>query len=388
MTTGADATIFAPRLFDGEGWHSDALVEVSDGIILSIDPATRTTRRSVLRLPSDTVLAPGLVDLQVNGGGGALLNDDVSLATIRTMATAHQRCGTTAILPTLITDAPHKTKTLIALAAEALTIPGIAGFHLEGPFISSTRKGAHDAVLIRQPTADDMADLAALASLGPTLVTLAPERVSDQHLQALVAAGIVIAAGHSDATADQLAHAASLGLSGVTHLFNAMSQITSRAPGVVGGALDHAALFAGIIADGHHVADANVRMAQRLLGRDRLFLVSDAMPTAGSALTTFTLQGRRITLTDGRLTDAAGTLAGAHLTMIEAVRHLLRIGVDLESALIMATRTPARFLRAKGRDGLLAPGARADMVALRGEGLAVHEVWVDGVATLAHVEQE
>jgi N-acetylglucosamine-6-phosphate deacetylase len=388
MTTGADATIFAPRLFDGEGWHTDALVEVSDGFIVSIEPATRKMRPSVVRLPSDTVLVPGFVDLQVNGGGGALLNDDVALATIRTIAAAHRRCGTTAILPTLITDAPHKTKALIALAAEALTIPGIAGFHLEGPFLATTRKGAHDAALIRQPTADDIADLAALASHGPTLVTLAPERISDAHIKALHAAGVTIAAGHSDATADQLAHAASLGLSGVTHLFNAMSQISARAPGVVGGTLDHAALLAGIIADGHHVADANLRLALRLLGRDRLFLVSDAMPTAGSAMTTFNLQGRRITLTDGRLTDAAGTLAGAHLTMIEAVRHMLRIGVDLETALVMATRTPARFLKLAKRYGAIATGARADMVALRGDGLAVHEVWVDGHGTRTSAEQD
>jgi N-acetylglucosamine-6-phosphate deacetylase len=373
--------ILAARLFDGEDFLAERAIVIETGRIVAqipadaLDPAIARAR-----LADDVTLAPGFIDWQVNGGGDVLLNGDPSLAAIRTIATAHARAGVTGILPTLITDGPAKWDRLAAIADDALAIPGVLGFHLEGPFINPERKGIHRVDFIRAARAEDIGVLARFAR-GRSVVTLAPECVAPGFIRALVGAGLIVSAGHSEASAEQLARAADEGLRGVTHLYNAMSPMTARAPGMVGAALADDRIFAGVIADGLHVDPLALRVAHRAKGCHRLCLVSDAMPSVGGTRASFDLLGTPITLLNGRLTDPAGKLAGAHLSLIEAVKTMVtRVGVDLADALIMASRTPAEFLGLGARKGRIAVGYDADMVAL-GADLTVHQVWRAGRAT-------
>ena len=327
-------------------------------------------------LDKDLVLAPGFVDLQVNGGGGVMFNDHPDCATLQVMAQAHAGLGTTTILPTLISsDRATRTAAMVAVR-EALrqAMPGIAGVHLEGPFLSPVRRGIHPARAIAVPDAGDIAELVA-GFEGAMLVTLAPEIVSATDIAAIAASGKFVFAGHSDADFETATDSFAAGIVGTTHLFNAMSPLASRSPGLVGAALLQG--VAGIIVDLLHVHPASVLMAYRCMGAGRLFLVSDAMATIGSACESFVLDGNLIRLTQGRLADAGGTLAGAHLCMADAVRlAVARVGIPLADALRMATRTPADAV-GLGDRGRIEPGSRADFVALDGE-YRVRQVWRDG----------
>ena len=376
----ATFTIAAPQLFDGTALRGPALVRVSGGRIEDINFTSKLPREAIA-LPPDAILAPGFIDVQVNGGGGVLLNDEPTEAGVRRIVEAHRKAGTTGCLPTLITDRADVMQRLAAIASGASQIPGVLGFHLEGPAINRMRKGIHLESEIRLPDADDLAAMKSFGDCGRSLVTLAPECMPPSLIDALLVAGLRISAGHSDATAIQLKQAADRGVSGVTHLFNAMSQLTARAPGVVGAALDDERLFAGIICDGYHVDPASLRIALRCKGRDRLMLVTDAMPLVGTDQCHFLLQGRKITLEDNRLTGPDGTLAGAHLTMIEAVRNAVAmLGVNLADALVMASRTPATFLGLASELGSIAPRYRADLVAFNGR-FDVIETWIAGRST-------
>jgi N-acetylglucosamine-6-phosphate deacetylase len=372
-------TIAAPQLFDGTAMRGPALVTVSGGRIEAVIPGERDSHEAII-LPPDAILAPGFIDVQVNGGGGILLNDQPTEAGVRRIIAAHRNGGTTGCLPTLITDRADVMARLSAAAPALLQIPGVLGFHLEGPALNKLRKGIHLESEIRMPTAQDLVALKSFGRYGRSIVTLAPECVPKTLIADLIAAGLRISAGHSEATAAQIEQAADDGLTGITHLFNAMSQVTAREPGVVGAALGDERLFAGIICDGLHVDPASLRIALRCKGRDRLMLVTDAMPLVGTDQREFLLQGRRITLEAGRLTGADGTLAGAHLTMIEAVRFAVTtLGVELADALTMASRTPASFLGLQSELGRVAVGYRADLVVFNAR-FEVLETWVAGVA--------
>ena len=304
------------------------------------------------------MLAPGFVDLQVNGGGGVMLNDHPDVEGIETICRAHAPFGTTALLPTLITDTPEVTAAVIAAGIEAARrkVPGFAGLHLEGPHLSIARKGAHDAKLIRPMTdADQAALIAARKKLPALLTTVAPESVTPAQVTALTQAGIVVSLGHTEASYATATEYAMAGATMVTHLFNAMSQIGNREPGLVGAAIDNGSLSAGLIADGIHVHLSTIEIAMRAKsGPGNIFLVTDAMATIGTDLTDFTLNGRTIYRKDGRLTLADGTLAGADLDMISAVRFMCGLrGIDLQQALHMASRYPAernRQARARSPD--------------------------------------
>ncbi len=371
--------IQAEHIFDGERIVGPRRVEIADGRIVAVlDAGQSLEADESIDLPAGSLLAPGFIDIQVNGGGDALLNDAPDAATVAQIAAAHRRFGTTGLLPTLITDQPEKLEALAEAAPDAMRVPGVIGFHLEGPHLNPQRKGIHPPDCIRPLGEQDVRRLERFGSHGRSFVTLAPELAPEGMIGRLVRAGLRVAAGHSEATGLLMAAAADAGLTGVTHLFNAMSQLTPREPGIVGAALADARLFAGIIADGIHVAPVSLQAAFRAMGRDRLMLVTDAMPTAGGISTVFQLQGRRITLSDGRLTDEAGTLAGAHLTMDEAVRNAVAfMGASLADALAMASTTPARFLGLSTERGAVAPGLRADLVALDAS-LAVAGVWLGG----------
>lgn len=373
----APFTIAAPQLFDGTALRGPALVTVAHGHIDDVS-FTGAAPAATVALPPDTILAPGFIDIQVNGGGGVLLNDAPAEAGIRRIVAAHRKYGTTGLLPTLITDRVDVMESLGRSAAAALQIPGVLGFHLEGPALNKARKGIHLESEIRVPDAHDLAAVKSFAGAGRSLVTLAPECVPPALIGDLVHAGLRVAAGHSDASAAQVTQAADHGLTGITHLFNAMSQLTARAPGVVGAALDDDRLFAGIICDGLHVDPLSLRLAYRCKGRDRLMLVTDAMALVGTEQQQFMLQGRRITLADGRLTGPDGTLAGAHLTMMDAVRNAVSwLGIDLTEALAMASCTPALFLGLERECGAIAPRYRADLVAFNSR-FEVIETWVGG----------
>ena len=367
-------------LFDGSSFAGPATVLVDDAGYVSAVVDTPPPGVALAATPPGTTLTPGFVDLQVNGGGGVLFKDAITVSGLRRIAAAHAALGTTSILATLITSPrPHIAAALEAVAAaRAQAVPGILGAHIEGPFISPKRPGIHPPEFIATMTEDDAAMLSAPRD-GVRLVTLAPEAVAPAHVARLLGAGVRVFAGHTEATAEQATAAFAQGFHGVTHLFNAMSQFGSRAPGMVGATLGDDAAAAGIIVDLLHVARAAVRAAYRALGPDRLFLVSDSMPTIGSDIDHFTLAGRLIRLVDGRLADAAGTLGGAQICMAQAVRNAVALcAIPVSDALKMATSTPARWA---GVDhvGRIAPGCRADFVALDTE-LNVVRVWQGGVA--------
>ncbi|MFO1057683.1 MAG: N-acetylglucosamine-6-phosphate deacetylase [Dongiaceae bacterium] len=310
-----------------------------------------------------------------------LFNDDPSPAAIRAIGAAHRRFGTTGFLPTLITDRRARMAQAIAAVREGLAagLPGLLGVHLEGPFLSPARPGVHDPALIRAPDAEDLALLASLGA-GRTLVTLAPERVAPAAIARLAAAGVRVAAGHSAATLAEVEAALDHGLAGYTHLFNAMPPLAAREPGPAGAALADRRGHVGVIADLHHVAAAALRLAVAAAGPQRIVLVTDAMPTVGWEGDSFRLLGKEVRRADGRLTTADGTLAGSDLDMATAVRNMVRtVGVPLGQALAMASLNPATFLGLEGELGRIAPGWRADLVALDA-GLAVTESWIAGAA--------
>lgn len=368
-------------LFDGSSFAGPATVLIDDAGYVSAVVDTPPPGVTLAATPPGSTLSPGFVDLQVNGGGGVLFNDAITVNGLRRIATAHAALGTTSILATLITSPrPYIAAALEAVAAaRAQAVPGILGVHIEGPFISPKRPGIHPPEFIATMTEDDAAMLSAPRD-GVRLVTLAPEAVTPAHVARLLDAGVRVFAGHTEATAEQASAAFAQGVHGVTHLFNAMSQFGSRAPGMVGATLGDDGAAASIIVDLLHVARAAVRAAYRALGPDRLFLVSDSMPTIGSDIDHFTLAGRLIRLVDGRLADAAGTLGGAQICMAEAVRNAVELcAIPVSDALRMATSTPARWA---GVDhvGRIAPGCRADFVALDTK-LNVVRVWQGGVAT-------
>jgi N-acetylglucosamine-6-phosphate deacetylase len=379
-------TIAAQHIFDGTEMRGPGSVRISRGRIEGIAFGEAAMRAQV-RLPDDAILAPGFIDLQVNGGGGVLLNDQPSEAGVRRIVEAHRSGGTTGCLPTLITDRTEVIEQLAAAAQACLKIPGVLGFHLEGPALNRSRKGIHPESEIRVPNARDLAAIRTFGKIGRSLVTLAPECVPAAMIDQLIGANLRIAAGHSDATATEAALAADRGVSGVTHLFNAMSQLSAREPGLVGAALADARLFAGIICDGIHVDPTNLRIALRCKGRDRLMLVTDAMPLVGTSDRQFLLHGRPITLRENRLTGPDGTLAGAHLTMIEAVRNAVALlDIELADALIMASRTPAAFLGLGKELGRIAPGYRADLVAFN-KNFEVVGTWVGGVGSMNETKE-
>ncbi len=367
------------RVFDGDKIRGGLAAIVEGSRIKDVVTAGRIVAGVERRELSGGLLAPGFVDVQVNGGGGALLNDTPSVATVKHIAESHRKFGTTGLLPTVITDAPEITEQAIAAVrqARAAGVPGVLGIHIEGPFLDPARKGAHEARFIRAMIEADAVGLAH-ADCGVVMLTLAPNRVTPELIGKLAAAGILISLGHSDATAAEARAALAAGARSFTHLFNAMSQMSGREPGMVGAALSDAQSYCGLIADGHHVRDAAIKVALAAKPRDRMILVSDAMPTAAGGPDRFELQGRTVTRRNGRLQLEDGTLAGSNLTMDEAVRYCVqRLDVPLEDGLRMASRNPAAFLKLDRELGRIAPGYLASLVHLSDD-LQVLQTWIDG----------
>jgi len=327
------------------------------------------------------LLAPGFIDCQVNGGGGELFNDDPSVQTVATIARAHRQFGTTGFLPTLISDDLDVVARGIDAVRDAIAgrVPGVLGIHIEGPFLNEERRGVHDASKLRELDADAV-ELLTRPHGGVTLVTLAPERTTPAFIRQLSDAGVIVSAGHTNATFDQLQPAFAAGLRGFTHLFNAMSPLGSREPGAVGAALSNEASWCGLIVDGHHVHPEVMKLALRAKRHERFLLVSDAMPSVGAEMKSFVLNGRPITVADRKLVDEEGRLAGADLDMASAVRNAVRmLGLPLVDAVRMASANPADFLALRDV-GRIAAGQRANLVLLDDD-LHVRETWIDGEAS-------
>ncbi len=370
--------VAADHVFDGTTVRRDCAVVIEGPVIRRVVrrvelPAAIRTRH----LPPGAWLAPGFIDTQVNGGGDVLFNDDPSPRAIAVIAAAHRRFGTTALLPTLLSDTPEKMRAARdAVMATSGAGSSVIGVHFEGPFLSPDKAGVHDPRMIRRPEPADAATLAAPCN-AVTLVTLAPEEVPAGFIAQLSGAGARVALGHSMATYAQTRAAISEGLIGFTHLFNAMRPLASREPGPIAAALEEPGAWFGLIVDGEHVAPAMLRLALR--GAAQPMLVTDAMPPVGGCGMSFTLCAKQVAVRDGRCTTADGTLAGSVLDMASAVRNCVRLlGMPLAAALRLASAAPAGFLGIEDRLGHLRAGYRADMVALDPEAIRVIATWVAG----------
>ena len=366
------------RIFDGTHMLEGRAVVVEQGRILGL-PRVQDLGAGIERHQVEGLLAPGFIDVQVNGGGGVLYTDVRSVAGLKAIAQAHRAYGTTGLLPTFITDTREKMAEAVEAmrAALAARIPGVLGIHLEGPFISPERKGVHNPGFMRPMEEEDIAIMTSLTE-GRTLVTLAPERNSMEAIGRLAAAGVLICAGHTASDYATVMEACRHGLRGFTHLYNAMPPLAGRDPGPVGAALDSPDTWCGLIVDGHHVSDAALRVAIAAKGTERMMIVTDAMSVTGTDLTSFELHGRTIYRKDGRLTTEDGTLAGSDLDMASAVRNSVqRLGLSLPKVLRMASLVPAAFLKLDHELGRIAPGYRADLVLLD-ESLHVRQTWIDG----------
>ncbi len=366
------------RLFDGKRFFDDHALVVEGASIQALVPLRDCPRGGDEIDLGGGILAPGFVDWQINGGGGALFNAEPTIDGIARIAAAHRREGVTGFLPTVVTDDPEVLAAALSAARVAhVRVPGALGIHVEGPFIDPRRKGVHPAEWIRPMREKDAEALIAMRA-GVMVVTLAPASVPLEMIARLARSGIVVSLGHSEATAEEAAAVFDAGARAVTHLYNAMSQLGSRAPGVVGATLSDPRVVCGLIADGEHAHPAAYRTAIAAKGPRGVALVSDAMPPAAGGPDTFELQGRRITCVGHKLVDESGTLAGAAITMRDAVIYVANtLGLPLAHALTMATLTPARLLGLEDRIGRLAPGRHADLVHLT-DALDVAGVWMGG----------
>mgnify|MGYP006185258077 FL=1 len=367
-------TLIAEQLFDGEAFHRDVPVTIEDGLIASLDTASGAKE---IRYPG--TLVPGFIDVQVNGGGGALFNSSPTVACIETIGKAHARFGTTGFLPTLITDNVQ----VMAKAADAVALAvaqksaGVLGVHFEGPHLSVPKKGVHPQGFIREITEAELA-IFCRQDLGIRVVTLAPENVSPEVIRLLVASGVKVCLGHSNADYDTVVAALAAGATGFTHLYNAMSPLGSREPGVVGAAIESETAWCGLIVDGHHVHPAAARVALRAKPRGKVMLVTDAMPPVGlDDETSFELFGTQVLRVGDRLNAVTGELAGCVLDMASAVHNTVNmLGLPLGEALRMASLYPAEFLGIAESVGRLAVGQRADLVLLDNQ----HQVLANYIA--------
>lgn len=366
--------ISAEQIFDGYKMHSQAQLIIAEGKIVDIQPKNEQATQHITG-----TIAPGFIDLQVNGGGGALLNTHATLEGVKTIVAAHRQFGTTSMLPTLITD----TIDVMAQAADAVAqarrenVPEVLGIHFEGPHLSVAKKGAHSKAFIR-PISDAEWTILSRKDLGIVKVTIAPENVAIDDIKRMVALGIKVFLGHSNADFPTAQAAIEAGATGFTHLFNAMSPFTSREPGMVGAALLNDQAVCGLIVDGHHVDYASCRLALKTKPTGTVLLVTDAMSVVGSKIDRFAFFDREIIKEGTRLTSTTGELAGSALDMASAVRNTYQnLAQPLTEALKMASLYPAKYLGLNHKIGQLSIGAQANFIALD-EALFVTESWVLG----------
>ena len=367
------------QVLTDDGFQSGLAVLVENGRIAALLPEPE--------LPGDVqchdlrgdYLLPGFIDVQVNGGGGVLFNNAPTVEALRTMMAGHRKFGTTGMLPTLISDDVDVMRAAVAAVRQAIAegVPGVLGIHLEGPYIAPARKGTHNADKFRVPDAAEI-EMATSLDNGVTFITLAPERVPAASIRAMVARGAKVCAGHTAANYEEARIGLDAGISGFTHLYNAMTPLQGREPGVVGAALEDAGSWCGVIVDGVHVHPASLRVALAAKPRGKVVLVTDAMPMVGSDDPGFDLYGETIVAKDGVVRNAAGALAGSALDMASAVRNTVELlGLPLDEAARMAATYPAQWLGIDGVRGRIAAGLAADFVTLDRD-LQVSATWIGG----------
>ncbi len=367
------------QVLTDDGFRSDIAVLVESGKIAALLPEAELpagVRRHDLH---GDYLLPGFIDVQVNGGGGVLFNNAPTVDALRTLVAGHRKFGSTGLLPTLISDDVDVMREAVAAVRRAIAegVPGVLGIHLEGPYIAPARKGTHNPDKFRVPDAAEI-EMATSLDNGVTLITLAPERVPAETIRAMVARGTKVCAGHTAASYEETRAGLDAGISGFTHLYNAMTPLQGREPGVVGAALEDPHSWCGVIVDGVHVHPASLRVALAAKPRGKVVLVTDAMPMVGSDDPSFDLYGETITAKDGVVRNAAGSLAGSALDMASAVRNTVElVGLPLDEAARMASTYPAQFLGIDGVRGRIAEGLIADFVALDRD-LQVSATWIGG----------
>jgi len=381
MATQSMLALVNGRVLGEHGPREGQAVLVEGAHIVAIvaqdDPRVAQAKQHDLR---SHLLLPGFIDVQVNGGGGVLFNETPTVEALASIAAAHRKFGTTGMLPTLITDTPEVMRAALKAVNDAIDqgVPGILGIHVEGPFLAPARKGIHDARLFRLPEPEDVLALTA-GNRGVVMLTLAPEQVPMDTIRQFSQAGVVVVAGHTAADYTTVRAALDAGVSGFTHLYNAMTPLGSRDPGVVGAALDDPHSWCGLIADGHHVHSVALRIAIAAKARGKSVLVTDAMPPVGSDNPSYVLNGETITARDGVCQSDAGVLAGSALDMASAVRYAVQvIGLPLAEASRMASSYPAAWIGRDRVQGQLVAGQRADF-AVVDDGVVVQETWVGGV---------
>lgn len=372
----SNATVLA-----GNSVHDNSSVVIKDGMIAGVAIGEHAQSAGAKHVDlKGRRLVPGFIDIQVNGGGGVLFNDSPTIDALRSIGEAHSRFGTTGFLPTLISDDDGVMRAAVDAVRRARRegVPGVLGLHLEGPCLNPERCGAHDASKFRKIDEEVVELLTSLRRSAVALVTLAPEMTSTKVIERLCSAGVIVFAGHSEADYEQCRRAVGAGLSGFTHLFNAMPPMMGRAPGMVGAALDLDEAAISIIADGHHLHPASLRVALAAKKPGKAMLVTDAMPSVGSTLTEFRLGGERVELKDGVLRNERGSLAGSHLNMLEAVRNTIALtGIHWAEAVRMASSYPARTIGVADRRGYICPGYHADLLELNPD-MTLHRIWRAG----------
>ncbi len=369
-------TLFTPRMFDGERYHDNARITVASGKVTDISYDVTPNQGDVI---CNGLMAPGYVDLQVNGGGGVLFNSTPNVAGIKQIMSAHAQFGTTAMLPTLITDSVEVMAKAADAIAEAIAenVAGIVGIHFEGPHLSVAKKGAHSERFIR-PISPQEWDILSRKDIGTVMVTIAPENVLPEDIARMVALGITVCIGHTNADFETTQAAVNAKATGFTHLYNAMSPLTGRAPGVVGCALVNDTTSCGIIADGHHVDYVSLLIAIKAKPKGKVFLVTDAMPPVGTEDNSFEFFDRQVHLSDGKLNSTTGELAGSVLDMATAVRNChLHMKLPLDESMRMASQYPASFISQHASIGSIGIGMSANFIELSAS-LDVTKTWING----------
>ena len=370
--------LLGSQIFCGERFYDDhALLVEGKSIVDIVDKNNTPDNFNKIELDQG-ILAPGFIDLQVNGGGGVLFNNSPNKESLNTIIKAHQYFGTTSIMPTVISDSLEVLEQCIKTVTEEIkNNSSLLGIHIEGPFFNTKYRGVHQKQYISAINSDYLNLFESLKGF-PVMLTLAPECISSQQLKHLTSLGIKTLAGHSDATYDELDDAIKNGLDGFTHLFNAMGQISAREPGVVGSALHFENTFASIIVDLHHVHPSLIQLAYQLKPTGKLFFISDSMATINHGKPSFELYDEVVNESDGRLVNSEGKLAGSSITQIDAVKNAYqKCNIPLNQALAMASRYPAEYLGIENHLGSLKPGYRADLVHFDSN-FKVHNVWVSG----------
>ena len=370
--------LLGSQIFCGERFYDDhALLVEGKSIVDIVDKNNTPDNFNKIELDQG-ILAPGFIDLQVNGGGGVLFNNSPNKESLNTIIKAHQFFGTTSVMPTVISDSLEVLEQCIKTVTEEIkNNSSLLGIHIEGPFFNTKYRGVHQKQYISTINSDYLNLFESLKGF-PVMLTLAPECISSQQLKHLTSLGIKTLAGHSDATYDELDDAIKNGLDGFTHLFNAMGQISAREPGVVGSALHFENTFASIIVDLHHVHPSLIQLAYQLKPTGKLFFISDSMATINHGKPSFELYDEVVNESDGRLVNSEGKLAGSSITQIDAVKNAYqKCNIPLNQALAMASRYPAEYLGIENHLGSLKPGYRADLVHFDSN-FKVHNVWVSG----------